>query len=69
MKKLLSMFSLALVIAFGTGCEESGTSPSSSSGGCSYNGHSLHVGPKGGCYYINSSGNKTYVDRSECSGC
>lgn len=24
-------------------------------------------GPRGGCYYINSSGNKTYVDRSLCS--
>lgn len=23
-------------------------------------------GPRGGCYYINSSGNKTYVDRSRC---
>lgn len=23
-------------------------------------------GPRGGCYYINSSGNKTYVDRSMC---
>ncbi|MEI9947373.1 MAG: hypothetical protein WDN26_24570 [Chitinophagaceae bacterium] len=24
-------------------------------------------GPKGGCYYINSSGNKQYVDRSFCN--
>ena len=23
-------------------------------------------GPKGGCYYLNSSGNKTYVDHSYC---
>jgi hypothetical protein len=23
-------------------------------------------GPRGGCYYINSNGNKTYVDRSVC---
>ena len=23
-------------------------------------------GPRGGCYYINSNGNKTYVDRSRC---
>lgn len=29
-------------------------------------GRQLHVGPRGGCYYINGSGNKTYVDRSEC---
>lgn len=34
---------------------------------CYYNKHPLHVGPKGGCYYINSSGNKTYVDRSYCN--
>lgn len=24
------------------------------------------TGPRGGCYYINSNGNKTYVDRSMC---
>jgi hypothetical protein len=24
------------------------------------------LGPRGGCYYINSNGNKTYVDRSLC---
>lgn len=35
--------------------------------GCGmYNGRSLTIGPKGGCYYINSNGNKTYVDRSYC---
>jgi hypothetical protein len=32
-----------------------------------YNGHYLITGPKGGCYYYNSNGNKTYVDRSNCS--
>lgn len=40
-----------------------------------YSGHFLavrksartyHTGPKGGCYYINRNGNKTYVDRSLC---
>ncbi len=25
-----------------------------------------HRGPRGGCYYINSNGNKTYVDRDYC---
>lgn len=24
------------------------------------------TGPRGGCYYINGNGNKTYVDRSMC---
>ncbi|KXK56936.1 MAG: hypothetical protein UZ07_CHB004001105 [Chlorobi bacterium OLB7] len=32
-----------------------------------YNGHTLYTGPKGGCYYYASSGNKTYVDRSYCN--
>lgn len=32
-----------------------------------HNGNRLITGPKGGCYYINKNGNKTYVDRSECS--
>lgn len=27
---------------------------------------SLVKGPEGGCYYVNSNGNKSYVDRSEC---
>lgn len=26
------------------------------------------VGAKGGCYYINSSGNKSYVDKKYCEG-
>lgn len=34
-----------------------------------HNGKQLWTGPKGGCYYINSNGNKTYVDRSECNNC
>lgn len=25
------------------------------------------TGPRGGCYYINRNGNKTYVDRSFCN--
>lgn len=28
---------------------------------------SYYRGPRGGCYYINSNGNKTYVDRSLCN--
>lgn len=32
----------------------------------SYNGNPLYIGPRGGCYYVNSNGNKTYVDRSYC---
>lgn len=33
----------------------------------SYNGHSLYKGKQGGCYYKNSSGNKTYVDKKYCA--
>lgn len=32
-----------------------------------YNGNRLRTGPRGGCYYINSNGNKTYVDRGHCN--
>lgn len=44
------------------------TAAASKSRGCTYNGHSLNVGPRGGCYYYSGS-SKEYVDRSYCSGC
>ncbi|GGK06386.1 hypothetical protein GCM10009304_35650 [Pseudomonas matsuisoli] len=34
--------------------------------GCGPSGAALQQGPKGGCYYINRNGNKTYVDRDCC---
>lgn len=40
----------------------------SQSKGCTYNGHPLTLGPRGGCYYY-SGNSKEYVDRSYCSGC
>jgi hypothetical protein len=52
---------------------DSGSDPDPGSGSgtsnnCGYhNGHKLYKGPDGGCYYINSNGNKTYVNRSECN--
>ena len=36
---------------------------------CTYNGHTLYTGEKGGCYYLSYSGNKEYVDKSYCRGC
>ena len=36
---------------------------------CHYNGHKLHVGPKGGCYYIYDGHKKEYVDHSYCKDC
>ena len=60
MKNLIIIFLLftwALV-----GCTEKNNNS------CGYhNGNELIKGPDGGCYYINSNGNKTYVDRSECN--
>lgn len=49
--------------------KKAGSSKSySKSKGCTYNGHELIVGPRGGCYYY-SGNSKEYVDRSYCSGC
>ena len=36
---------------------------------CHYNGHPLHVGPKGGCYYFYDGRKKEYVDHSFCKDC
>jgi Ni,Fe-hydrogenase I large subunit len=47
---------------------KSSRSSYSQSKGCNYNGNSLSVGPRGGCYYYSGS-SKVYVDRSYCSGC
>tara|TARA_R110002050_G_scaffold125594_5_gene245369 strand:- start:4084 stop:4653 length:570 start_codon:yes stop_codon:yes gene_type:complete len=33
----------------------------------SFSSRTYYRGPKGGCYYINSNGNKSYVDRSLCN--
>ncbi|SMC60464.1 hypothetical protein [Pedobacter nyackensis] len=46
-----------------------GSSSGSGSGnyGCgSYNGKTLYLGSQGGCYYLTSGGNKSYVDRNYC---
>lgn len=74
MKTLLKLKVLILLIMTvtvmscdNTGIEDS-TQENTSSNGCGfYNGHTLHEGPQGGCYYINSNGNKTYVERKYCS--
>ena len=80
MKKHLVCISLMLWLSVFSSCdtgkdteddtsieEVSGQTDQNTSSGCgSYNGHTLYLGPQGGCYYINSNGKKTYVDRSEC---
>jgi hypothetical protein len=46
---------------------EIGSGPGNATPSCGFhNGNSLIKGPDGGCYYINSNNNKTYVDRSKC---
>lgn len=66
-----SLIIASLVVLFS--CTKSGNESASTTGGssggsgCGYhNGHPLYKGPSGGCYYINSNGNKVYVDRNEC---
>jgi hypothetical protein len=71
MKKLL-LISTLIFSCFSCGkdnttLEPDITSGSGGSGGCGYhNGKPLYRGSSGGCYYINSSGNKAYVDASKC---
>ncbi len=62
MKKIIL---LGCIFALSISCSGGG----SDSEGCSYNGNTLYVGEKGGCYYLNSSGNKEYVDKKYCSSC
>lgn len=45
-----------------------GKSAKNYSKSCTYNGHELFVGKRGGCYYY-AGNSKEYVDRSYCSGC
>lgn len=70
LKSFLLSLAIVFILTFYFSCESSGgesSIPSSSSGCGSHNGNTLHLGPQGGCYYLNSSGNKVYVDRSECN--
>ena len=78
---LLGISILVSSLAFNAcSSKEDSPAPSSSTSGSSsgssstadvkcniHNGKQLYKGPQGGCYYINSNGNKTYVDRSECN--
>ncbi len=76
MKKHLLVILISLTLACGkssdTDTDTDTTPPGSNNGGggstgCgTYNGKTLYKGTDGGCYYYNSNGNKTYVDRSKC---
>ena len=54
-------------------CNKSETTPDTNSEetykqcGKHTSGQTLYKGLKGGCFYYNSNGNKTYIDRNECN--
>ena len=56
-----------LLLIFSMSCTSSNELVSEERECGAHKGKSLFVGPKGGCYYFNSNGNKEYVDRSECN--
>ena len=60
MRSILLLFAFAGILA----CEKEDSSPSNCG---THNGKQLYKGPEGGCYYINSNGNKTSVEASECN--
>lgn len=61
MKKLfLFMFAVVAIFASISANAENTYRPKSN--------HTYITGPRGGCYYINSNGNKTYVDRENYMG-
>ncbi len=64
MKKLLLPFLLLAILSCSGSDEEASTGDKP----CGYHagGAQLYLGPQGGCYYINSNNNKTYVDRADC---
>ncbi|MDQ8003381.1 MAG: hypothetical protein REI64_01200 [Pedobacter sp.] len=66
MKKYIYIISLGLALL---ACTKSSTAPEiEGDRACGKNssGQQLYIGPKGGCFYNNSNGNKIYVERSEC---
>jgi hypothetical protein len=50
-------------LASSGGSTTGGSTGGTTSGGCpaTYNGHTVYTGPRGGCYYLNKNGNKTYI--------
>lgn len=56
------LFLLIILSTLLVGCNSSDDSACGN-----YSGKELFKGPEGGCYYLNSNGNKTYVDRSNCN--
>lgn len=71
MKKHIIIYALLIGVLCFTSCDSSESEneeETRTEWRCgTHNGKLLWTGPKGGCYYKNSKGNKTYVDRSECN--
>lgn len=65
-RSLAPASTLPLVMALLLGVATLSLPQQSYAKGCGPAGASLQQGPKGGCYYINRNGNKTYVDRACC---
>lgn len=68
MKKLIYIFALGSMLM---ACGKTDSDPASATEtfapcGKRSSGEQLYKGSKGGCYYINGNGNKTYVDRGDC---
>lgn len=57
MEKILLMLSVIILLGMNSCTKEKQ---------CHYRGNLIIRGEKGGCYYINSKGNKDYIDRSYC---
>lgn len=66
MKKII-FYSFTILTILACSKDDSTDPDNSGTSGCQYNGKTLRLGPEGGCYYINSNGNKTYVDRYRCN--
>ena len=63
MKKIVL---LVLMLSLTLACQKDDAAGADRACGTYKSGQSLWVGPDGGCYYINSNGNKTYVEREAC---
>jgi hypothetical protein len=65
MRRLFTVTALATVLLFSHFILD--TQNILAASGRRRNGNTKYItGPRGGCYYINSKGKKTYVDRSSC---
>ncbi|MFD0765261.1 hypothetical protein ACFQZI_10395 [Mucilaginibacter lutimaris] len=66
MKRNIAGFILICLLHWG--CSKPSSASQNDDGDCGTykSGQQLFSGPKGGCYYYSSGGNKEYVERSAC---